>query len=135
MMESNELAMGKYILMWVPMVLIAFGNALVREGWYGKHLSELRAHQISTATCVLLFGVYIWVLVRTWQPDSPRQAFAVGLAWLGLTVAFEFLFGHFVAGHPWGRLFHDYNIFAGRVWILVLIWIAVAPYLFYRLQR
>lgn len=117
------------------MVLIAIGNAVVREAWYGKHLSELRAHQFSTATGVLLFGAYIWVLLRIWQPDSTAQAFAIGLVWLGLTVAFEFLFGHFVAGKPWSRLFHDYNIFAGRVWIIVLIWIAIAPYLFYRLQK
>jgi len=127
--------MWKYLLAWVPMVLIAIANAAVREAWYGKHLKELRAHQISTATGVLLFGVYIWVLIHVWRPESPGQAFCVGLTWLGFTVAFEFLFGHFVAGHPWGRLFHDYNLFAGRVWVLVLIWIALAPYLFYRLQK
>jgi hypothetical protein len=127
--------MWKYILAWVPMVLIAIANGVLREAWYGKHLSELEAHQVSTATGVLLFGAYIWVLIRIWRPESPGQAFAVGLTWLGLTVAFEFLFGHFVAGHPWSRLFHDYNIFAGRVWAIMLIWIIFAPYLFYRLGK
>jgi hypothetical protein len=29
---------------------------------------------------------------------------------------FEFLVGHYVMGHPWSRLLHDYNILAGRLW-------------------
>ena len=57
---------------------------------------------------------------------------AIGLIWLGLTVAFEFLFGRFVAGHSWIRLLQDYNILAGRVWSLLLLWVALAPYLFTR---
>jgi hypothetical protein len=55
--------------------------------------------------------------------------------WLSLTIAFEFLFGHFVAGHLWSKLLHDYNVLAGRVWAFFLIWVTAAPYLFYRLQR
>ena len=53
----------KYVLAWFPLVFIAIVNGAIREGWYGKHLSELQAHQISTITGVLLFGVYIWVLM------------------------------------------------------------------------
>jgi len=49
-----------------------------------------------------------------------------------MTVCFEFFFGHYVAGHPWSRLFHDYNILDGRIWGLLLVWITVAPYVFYR---
>jgi hypothetical protein len=29
----------------------------------------------------------------------------------------------------------DYNIFAGRVWVVILIWITVAPYVFYQMQQ
>jgi hypothetical protein len=41
-------------------------------------------------------------------------------------VGFEFLVGHYVMGYPWIRLFHDYNIFAGRLWVVLLLWITVA---------
>jgi hypothetical protein len=37
-------------------------------------------------------------------------------------------------GHPWKRLFHDYNLLRGRLWVLILIWTGVAPYVFFRLQ-
>jgi hypothetical protein len=40
--------MWKYVLAWLPMVFIAIGNGAIREGWYGKYLSELQAHQLST---------------------------------------------------------------------------------------
>jgi hypothetical protein len=61
------------------MVVIAIINGAIREGWYGKHMSELRAHQISTVTGVLLFGVYIWVLMHIWRPESAGQALNIGL--------------------------------------------------------
>src|SRR5215510_10423918 len=88
--EEMGLAMWKYVLGWLPMVFIAILNGAIREGWYGKHVSELQAHQISTATSVLLFAVYIWVLIHLWRPASAGQAITVGLVWLGMTVAFEF---------------------------------------------
>ena len=127
--------MLKYLLAWIPMVFIAIVNGALREAWYGKQLGELRAHQLSTLIGALLFGVYIGAVMRYWKPASAEQALAIGLLWLGLTVAFEFLFGHYVAGHPWPRLRHDYNLLAGRVWSLLLIWVAVAPYVFYQLRN
>ena len=117
------------------MVLIAIANGTLRQLGYGKYLEELTAHQISTLSGIVLFGLYIWAVVRIWRPPSSGQAIAIGLIWLGLTVAFEFLFMHFVLGIPWSRLAHDYNIFAGRVWMAVLIWVTIAPYVFFRLQK
>jgi hypothetical protein len=125
----------KYVLAWVPMVLIAIVNAAFREAGYGKFMGELGAHQLSTLTAIILFGVYIWILTRVWPIQSSGQAITIGLIWLGLTVAFEFLFGHYVMGNSWEKLFHDYNLLAGRAWVLVLIWIAIAPYVFYSLAK
>jgi hypothetical protein len=124
-----------YALAWAPMVFIAIANGIVRQSVYGPSMNELTAHQISTVTIVLLFGFYIWSLTRIWRIPSTRQAISIGLIWLALTIAFEFLFGHFVAGHTWSRLLHDYNILDGRLWFFVLLWITVAPYLFFRFGR
>jgi hypothetical protein len=52
-----------------------------------------------------------------------------------MTIAFEFGFGHYVAGHSWSRLLADYNLANGRVWSLFLAWIAVLPYLTWRIGR
>ncbi|MGA7932299.1 MAG: hypothetical protein WCA35_01845 [Kovacikia sp.] len=122
----------RYILAWIPMMLIGIINGVIREATYGKTLSELRAHQVSTITGVLLLGLYIGLLMHRWSPASLQQAFLVGVLWLGFTIAFEFIFGHYIAGHSWSQLLRDYNLLAGRVWLLVLVWITIAPPLFYR---
>ena len=122
----------RYVLAWIPMMAIGIINGTLRVVTYGKVLSELRAHQVSTITGVFLLGLYSWIILSFWTPDSLQQALLIGVLWLGLTVTFEFLFGHYIAGHSWSQLLRDYNLFAGRVWLLVLVWITVAPPLFYR---
>jgi apolipoprotein N-acyltransferase len=58
---------------------------------------------------------------------SEQEAVRVGLTWSVLTASFDFGFGHFVAGKSWRELAHDYDVTAGRVWIVILVWMAVAP--------
>ncbi len=116
-----------YLAAWFPMIAIAIANGALRESWYGNRLTELRAHQVSTLAALLLFTLYMMALFA-WRPtQSLSQALAVGQLWLWLTLAFEFLFGHYVMGHPWQRLVHDYNLKAGRLWPLIPLWLAVGP--------
>jgi hypothetical protein len=124
----------RYTVSWIGMVIIAIMNGVIRDAVYGKSLGELTAHQVSTITLIILSGLYLWLLGLTWNITSPGQAITIGLIWLALTVAFEFLFGHYIMKHSWTRLLHDYNILKGRIWILVLIWITIAPYVFYKFR-
>jgi len=124
----------KYTVSWIGMVIIAIMNGVIRDALYGKRLGELTAHQISTFTLIVLSGLYLWLLGLAWKITSPSEALSIGLIWLGLTVAFEFLFGHYVVKHSWTRLLRDYNLLKGRIWILILIWITIAPYVFYTLR-
>lgn len=117
------------------MVVIAIANGVARDLWYGPQLGELRAHQVSTLTAIALFGVYIWFAVRRLRPASTRDALAGGVLWLAMTIAFEFLFGHYVAGKPWSHLAENCNLAAGHLWPLILVWVCLAPPLFHRLQR
>ena len=123
-----------YALSWIGMVAIAILNGVVREKAYGQFMGELHAHQLSTLIGLLLFGAYIWILTGTFPIESSTQALTIGGIWLIMTIIFEFVFGHFVMGHTWSRLFHDYSILKGRLWSLVLIWTAAAPYVFYRIR-
>jgi hypothetical protein len=124
----------KYTLLWIPLVFIAIINGSIRDLVYKDRLGELAAHQVSTATGILLFGIYIWAIGLKWKLESARQAVVVGLIWLGLTVAFEFLFFHYAMGHPWSELLAAYNIFKGKVWVLILIFVAAAPWLSYTIH-
>ncbi len=117
------------------MLLVSIANGAARDLTYGKHMSELAAHQLSTVTSVLLLGAMIWLFVRFYPPSSAHHAITIGLAWAALTVAFEFLFFHFVGGHSWSELLANYNLFDGRVWVVVLFWIAAAPSVFFYFRR
>ena len=125
----------KYLAAWFVMLLVSIANGAARDLSYGKHMSELAAHQVSTVTSLLSLGVVIWLVVRRCPPASTRHAIVIGLAWCALTVAFEFLFFHFVGGHSWSELLANYNIFEGRVWVVVLLWITAAPYAFVQFSR
>lgn len=117
------------------MLVVSIANGAIRDLTYGKRMNELAAHQLSTAISVLLLGAVIWLFVRHYPPSSARRSVATGLAWCALTVAFEFLFFHYVGGYSWSELLANYNVFAGRVWVVVLLWVAVAPYVFFQFRR
>jgi hypothetical protein len=131
---TQKKMVGKYMIGWLPLVVIGILNGMLRQYGYSKWVGELTAHQISSLTGIVLMGLYIWWLTGVWKIESSGQAAAIGLIWLGMTVAFEFVFGHYVIGHPWKKLFHDYNLLEGRVWVFVLMWTTLAPLLFYRLR-
>jgi hypothetical protein len=116
----------KYFLGWLPMVAIAIANGALRQAVLQQRLGELRAHQVSTASGIVFFGIYIWWLMRRWRPGTTRETMVIGAAWLALTVLFEFGMGRSL-GREWSTLLADYNLMAGRVWPLILIWVAIAP--------
>ena len=109
-------------------------NGFLRNTLYLDALGDLRVHQVSTVVLMVLITVYTWVFSLFWIPESVVQALIIGIIWLTLTVVFEFVFGHYIMGHPWSRLFHDYNITEGRIWSLVLIWTFITPLLVYKLR-
>lgn len=127
--------MVRYLVGWFVLLAVAMVNGGLREITYGKYVSELAAHQISCVIGILLFAVVIHQYVRLWPPASAREAWRIGLFWMALTVAFEFLFFHYVGGHSWEVLLANYDMSAGRLWPLILLWVAVAPYVFYHFSR
>jgi hypothetical protein len=126
--------MWRYLLLWLPMLLLAVANGALRELTLRRRLGELRAHQLSTLLLLVLLALYIGGVLRVWPPTSPGEALAVGSLWLGLTLSFEFLAGRYLSKQSWRRLLADYDLRAGRLWALVPLWVLVAPLLFQRWQ-
>lgn len=114
---------------WLGILGLAILNGGLRQAllvpWFGERVG----HIVST---LLLSGIILgaaWFLVLRIRVDSARDAWAVGALWVVLTVAFEFLAGHYLFGDPWARLLADYNLGQGRVWILVPVTTLLAPVL------
>ena len=124
--------MFTYFLLWIPMLFIAIANGGLRELLVKKWMNDLAAHQLSTFTLLVFFSVYIFLIIRKFPPSSSAKALMIGLVWIALTLIFEFGFGRW-RGHSWATLLQDYNIFKGRLWLFVPVWVGVAPYLSYKL--
>jgi hypothetical protein len=116
-----------WLIAWLAGPLIGIANGTLREVAYKDRVGELTAHQLSTGGAIALFAGYFEWLARRWPLSSTREALEVGAAWLALTVAFEFGFGRGVAHTSWDELLADYDLRKGRLWPLVLAWIALGP--------
>ena len=125
---------SRYLLVWFLLAIVAIANGIIRQSTYGKAVPDLAAHQISTGTAIVASGVVVWFVHRVWPIDSAKQAWTIGGLWLLMTVAFEFGFGYYVAGHSWDKLLADYNLLDGRVWALFLVWVAVMPFIFFKIS-
>ncbi len=126
--------MTRYLLAWIPMLAIVIANGALRQLTFGKHMSELRAHQLSTVIGSIIIGVFIWFVIWIWPPPSSGQTISIGFTWVSFTIAFEFAMGRFMMHRSWLLLFQDYNLAAGRVWVLFLVWLGLAPYIFLKFR-
>jgi hypothetical protein len=115
------------VAVWIVLVFLAVAVALVRNLLVAPLLGLHWAHVIGT----LIFCAVIFLVTRatiSWiGPSKTKDALLIGSFWLVLTVAFEFLAGHYLFGNPWRVLLADYNFLRGRIWILVLITTFAAP--------
>jgi hypothetical protein len=115
------------LVVWGGLLAAAILNGALREKWLVPRIGERIGHWVSTlilCTVILLIGR----LTTAWiHPASTKDSIVIGSSWVLLTVAFEFLAGHFLFGNPWSHLLADYNLAQGRIWILVPITLMLSP--------
>ena len=124
----------KHFLLWLPMIAIAFANAAIRQLVFVKYFNQLRAHQLSTISLIILCALYVGFIFPFINVRDSKQAISIGLMWVGLTVLFEISLGR-LTNRSWENLLQDYNIIAGRLWLLFLICLCLMPYVFYLLKK
>jgi hypothetical protein len=119
-------------LMWLLFAVLAVGLGALRVTLLEPLVGEPVAHVLGTLAGCALFLALIFRFVRWTDQRFPvarakPRLVALGLFWTILTIAFEFGFGHYVMGHSWARLLADYNLLAGRLWVLVLLTLYAGP--------
>ena len=58
----------------------------------------------------------------------------VGALWVLMTLAFDFLFGYFVADRSWSTLLDVFDISGGNLFTLVLLVSLFSPYVAFRMK-
>jgi hypothetical protein len=115
------------ILIWLVLLAVAIVNGALREAGLVPWLGRALAQATSTVLLSGCIAAVAWFALPWMAPRSVEEAWAIGAGWLALTLAFEFLGGHFLFGKSWGELTADYNLLAGRIWVMVLVVTLLAP--------
>ena len=124
---------GKVLAVWFGILLLAMLNGILREAVLIPGLG-LTAAMLTSG--LLLAGLIVvvsvaclpWLGVRT-APGLLR----IGLAWLLLTLVFEFSFG-LMRGLDWQQMLEPYRFKDANLWPLVLLVTVLAPRLAARLR-
>lgn len=119
---------GRVIVVWILLAVAMIVQGAAREVLVAPMVGALRAHQTSSVAGALIVVLGSALSLR-WLgavQDTPLQL-RIGALWLVFTIVFEFVFGHFVVGHSWGALLHDYDLSEGRLWLLVLVATGLGP--------
>jgi hypothetical protein len=127
--------MRAWIIAWIGGAGIGVANGVARELTYGKRLSEPAASRLSALSAVTAFAGYFRVLNQRWPLGDRRDSLRVGCVWLALTVCFECVLGRLLARKSWREIGAEYDLAKGRLWPLVLAWIALGPEVMRRAAR
>ncbi len=122
------------LALWLLLLFLAMANGAFRETVLIPVLGHgpglvLSGAMLSGLVLLVAYGGVKWLGAR-----SGKERLIVGLAWLGATVAFELAFG-FLRGQKLQDLLAAYTFHGGNLWPVVLIVVAVAPWLAGKLRK
>lgn len=112
---------------WLGILVLASLNGALRDLLITPRIGDTLARALSTILLCGLVLLVTWLTITWIGPRTSRGALLVGTLWVALTLAFEFLAGHFLFHQPWVSLLADYDMRRGRIWIAVLIVTLLAP--------
>jgi len=122
-------------VVWFLLLFLAVMNGSLRNIVLTPRLGEVGGHIMSTILLVTAILVVTWLTIGWIRPATSSEALLIGGGWVLMTLAFEFLAGHYVFRASWDRLLADYNVFGGRTWLLVLAASAFAPLIMSRARN
>jgi hypothetical protein len=97
------------LTIWFGILILANINGAVREAWLIPALGSAPGRALSTIFLSTLVFLVSGLTITWIAPPTARHALLVGVLWLLLTLAFEFLVGHYVFHKPWADLTEDYH--------------------------
>jgi hypothetical protein len=112
---------------WLVLIAAEMLHGIARAMFLVPYVGEFRSARIGVFTgSIIILGIAL-AFVRWIAATRPAQLLMVGFLWLGLTVAFEILFGRFIMGLSWERLAADYNLPEGGLMPLGLVVLLLSP--------
>ena len=117
----------KSLLVWVCFIPVAILNGGLREHVLARALGEKWALPLSGIILSACIFLITWLLLpRTMKVLSAKDSLRIGICWVFLTIAFEFVSG-LAGGSTITELLASYNPLTGNLWLLVLATTLLSP--------
>ena len=127
--------LARTLAVWLLIILAETIHGILRGLFLVPIVGDLRARQTGVFNGSLIILAIATASIKWIGARTRKRLLAVGALWLALTLAFEFLFGRYVAGVSWGRLLSDYDPTRGGFLALGMIMLALSPLVAAKLRR
>lgn len=120
---------------WLIILPVMIANGMFRELVLRNAVGPDAAETLSVLLGMIAIVLLTRPLLRRLAGNPPAALLRASLTLVALTVAFEFLFGHYVDNKSWMELIENYFIWRGNLWPLALATLAFMPFLWGRWSR
>jgi len=124
----------KSILIWLSIIPLAILNGGLREAFLTPRLGESYSQPISGIILCLLIFIVSFIFIPRIGKGEQIIYWKIGLLWIVLTVAFETVFG-LAMGNSFFELLKAYDLTTGNLWLIVVVFIGIAPWLITKIKR
>ena len=126
---------GRAFAVWLLVMAIEFVHGTLRWIFLRPHVGEFRSEQIGVFSGSALFLLIVYFCAPWMKLRSGEDGLRVGLLWVGLTLAFELNFGHYVMQRSWESIRAEYNLVHGGLMPIGLAIFGMSPWIAFRLRR
>jgi hypothetical protein len=127
--------LARSLAIWLLIILAETIHGILRGLFLVPIVGDLRARQIGVLIGTLIILAVATAFIQWIGATTGKQLLGIGALWLALTLAFECLFGHYVAGASWQRLLSDYDPAQGGFLAVGMLILALAPLIAAKLRR
>lgn len=107
--------LSRALAAWLLLLAVAIINGGLRPALITPRIGDTAGRAVSTIMLGALIMIIALLTIRWIAPRTRSDALMVGITWIVLTFAFEFLAGHYLFASPWQTLLEDYDLSAGRI--------------------
>ncbi|MCL2327694.1 MAG: hypothetical protein FWC39_04180 [Bacteroidetes bacterium] len=118
----------KSLLIWLSIIPLAILNGALRQEILSPWLGESIARPLSGVILCLLIFIVSWIFIPRIGKGDQKTYWKIGVVWIASTIVFETILG-LAMGNTCAELIQAYDITTGNIWLLVVLFIGVVPWL------
>ena len=116
------------------MIPLAILNGGFREAFLTPRFGESYAQPISGIILLMFLFFVSFIFIPRIGKGNPKTYWKIGVLWVALTIAFETILG-LAMGDTFAELFKAYDVTTGNLWLLVVLFTGIAPWLVAKIKQ